>query len=102
MEFTTALVMILSLIGFTTLLIFAGGVVKAEGDLDFVTLIMGVASSSMAFVGIQSGLKTDYAVSIAIVGLLSLFYATLEARDDLRTAKAKFISRHSPGLRIVD
>lgn len=102
MEFTTALVMILSLIGFASLLIFTGGIVRAEGDLDFVTLIMGVASSLMASVGIQSGLKTDYAVSIAIVGLLSLLYATLETRDDLRAAKTKFVSRQSPGLRVED
>lgn len=98
MEFTTALVMILSFLGLTFILIFTAGMVKAEGDIDFLNVIMGISSSFMAFGGIQSGLKTDYGVSIAIIGLISLLYTTIEARDDLRAARAKFVEVNRNGI----
>ena len=94
MEFTTALVMLLSGFGLTSMLVCTGAMAKAEGELDIVNLFLGVSSALMAFFGIQSGLKADYAVSIAIIGLLFLLYATCEAHDDLHKAKAKFVSRH--------
>jgi len=98
METTTLLVMLIALVAVTYLFRSVFSLVKLSADVDYVNMIIGLVGACIAVAGIQSGLKPDYAASLAIVGIAILLYSAFDARDSIRDAQHELLSqRQSPG-----